>query len=326
MWLKEIAEIIDGELRGENCWIEKVSDLKEAGENDLIFIFEEKDLLIAEKTKAKALVIPEIEFSTNKPIILVKNPRLAMAKILRYFDWRTFPEEIHSTVIWGENVRIEEKVGIGAYTVIGNNVKIGKETKIGPGVVIGNNVTIGERCIIYPKVSIYDYCYIGNNVILHSGCVIGGDGFGYVWDGKIHVKIPHIGKVIIEDDVEIGVNSTIDRGTFGETRIGKGTKIDNLVTIAHNVKIGENCIIVGQTGIAGSSEIGNNVIIAGQSGISDHVKVGNKVIILARSGVTKDVSDNSIVSGFPARSHKEELKWQALLRRLPEIWEKVKKL
>ncbi|MCX7845389.1 MAG: UDP-3-O-(3-hydroxymyristoyl)glucosamine N-acyltransferase [Dictyoglomaceae bacterium] len=326
MWLKEISEIIEGELRGENCWIEKVSDWKEVGENDLIFVFNEKDLFEAEKTKARALVIPKVEFISNKSIVLVENPKLAMAKILKYFDWHTYPEEIHPTVILGENTKIEDKVGIGAYSVIGNNVKIGSGTKIGSGVVIGNNVIIGENCIVYPKVSIYDYCYIGNNVIIHSGCVIGSDGFGYVWDGKNHVKIPHVGKVVIEDDVEIGANCTIDRGTLGETRIGKGTKIDNLVTIAHNVKIGKNCIIVGQSGIAGSSEIGNNVIIAGQSGISDHVKVGNGVIIMGRAGVTKDIPDNSIVSGFPARSHREELKWQALLRRLPEIWEKIKKL
>lgn len=326
MWLKEIAEIIGGELRGENCWIERISDWKEAGESDLIFIFEEKDLFEAKKTKARALVIPKVEFLLDRPTIVVENPKLAMAKILKYFDWHSFPKEIHSTVILGENTRIEEKVGIGAYSVIGNNVKIGKGTKIGAGVVIGNNVIIGENCLIYPKVSIYDYCYIGNNVIIHSGCVIGSDGFGYVWDGKDHIKIPHIGKVVIEDNVEIGANCAIDRGTLGETRIGKGTKIDNLVTIAHNVKVGENCIIIGQSGIAGSSEIGNNVIIAGQSGISDHVKVGNRVIIMARAGVTKDIPDNSIVSGFPARPHREELKWQALLRRLPEIWEKIKKL
>ncbi|MEN2984077.1 MAG: UDP-3-O-(3-hydroxymyristoyl)glucosamine N-acyltransferase [Dictyoglomaceae bacterium] len=326
MWLKEIAEIIEGELKGENCFIERVSDWKDAGENDLIFVFDEKDLYKAEETKARALVVPKVEFASKKSLIMVENPRLAMAKILRYFDWRNFSEGIHPTVILGENIKLEEKVGIGAYSVIGNNVRIGRKTKIGAGVIIGNNVFIGENCIIYPKVAIYDYCYIGNNVIIHSGCVIGSDGFGYVWDGKNHVKIPHIGKVVIEDDVEIGANCTIDRGTLGETRIGKGTKIDNLVTIAHNVKIGENCVIVGQTGIAGSSEIGNNVIIAGQSGISDHVKVGNGVVILARSGVTKDIPDGSIVSGFPARLHKEELKLQSLLRKLPEIWEKVKKL
>ncbi|MGB9857563.1 MAG: UDP-3-O-(3-hydroxymyristoyl)glucosamine N-acyltransferase, partial [Dictyoglomaceae bacterium] len=220
MWLKEIAEIIDGELKGENCWIEKVSDWERAGEKDLIFIFDEKDLLEAKKTKARALVIPRISFPFEKPVILVDNPKLAMAKLLKYFDWHSFPENIHPTVIMGERVEIGRRVGIGAYTVIGSNVKIGNGTKIYPGVVIGNNVVIGENCIVYPKVSIYDYCYIGNNVIIHSGCVIGSDGFGYVWDKESYVKIPHIGKVVIEDDVEIGANCTIDRGTLGETRIG----------------------------------------------------------------------------------------------------------
>jgi UDP-3-O-[3-hydroxymyristoyl] glucosamine N-acyltransferase len=326
MWLKEIAEIIGGELVGENCWIEKISDWEDAGKEDLIFIFDEKDLVNAEKTQAKAFVVPKMSLLINRPIIKVDNPKLSMAKLLKYFDWHFFPEGIHSTAILGKNVDIGLKVGIGAFTVVGDNVRIGNGTKIYPHVVIGNNVIIGENCIIYPKVSIYDHCYIGNNVIIHSGCVIGSDGFGYIWDGERHIKIPHIGKVVIEDDVEIGANCTIDRGTLGETRIGKGTKIDNLVTIAHNVKIGKNCVIVGQSGIAGSSVLGDNVIMAGQSGISDHVKVGNKVIIMARAGVTKDIPDNAIVSGFPARSHKEELKWQAILRRLPEIWEKIRRL
>lgn len=326
MWLKEIAEIINGELKGENLWIEKISDWEDAGEEDLIFVFDEKDLLTAERTKARALVIPKTTLSFEKPVILVDNPKLAMAKLLKYFDWHKFPEEIHPTAVIGEGVEIGNKVGIGAYVVVGNNVKIGNGTKIYPGVVIGNNVVIGENCIIYPKICIYDYCYIGNNVIIHSGCVIGSDGFGYVWDKETHVKIPHIGKVVIEDDVEIGANCSIDRGTLGETRIGKGTKIDNLVTIAHNVRIGKNCIIVGQSGVAGSSILGDNVIIAGQSGVSDHVRVGNRVVIMARAGVTKDIPDNSVVSGFPARPHKEELKFQAILKRLPEIWEKIKRL
>ncbi|PMQ01849.1 MAG: UDP-3-O-(3-hydroxymyristoyl)glucosamine N-acyltransferase [Dictyoglomus sp. NZ13-RE01] len=326
MWLREIAEIIGGELRGEDLWIEKVSTWDRAGERDLIFVFEEKSIKDGEKSKAKAMVIPKISYSSEKSLVLVDNPKLAFAKILRYFDWHFFPSHIHPTSILGENVKIGKDVGIGAYTVIGNNVIIGDNTKIYPHVTIGNDVIIGSNVTIYPNVSIYDHCIIGNNVIIHSGSVIGSDGFGYVWDGNNHVKIPHIGKVIIEDDVEIGANCTIDRGTIDETVIGKGTKIDNLVTIAHNVKIGENCIIVGQSGVAGSSSIGNNVIIAGQSGVSDHVKVGNNVVILARTGVTKDIPDNLVVSGFPARPHSEELKIQAILKKLPEIWEKLKKL
>lgn len=326
MRLSEIAKIVEGELNGEDLEIEKISEWESATERDLVFIFETKDILkIEAETKAKAFVIP-LDGQTNRTHIKVKNPKLAMAKVLRYFDWRKYPADIHSTVIIGENVIIDDGVGIGAYVVIGNNVKIGKNSKIFPNVVIGNNVEIGENCIIYPQVTIYDYCTIGSNVIIHSGCRIGIDGFGYVWNGEEHYKVPHIGKVYIEDNVEIGGNTVIERATLGITKVGKGTKVGSLIIIGHNVKIGENCIIVSQSGIAGSSSLGNNVIMAGQSGVSDHVNVGNNVVILAKSGVTKDTPDNAVVSGFPARPHQEEMKIQAILRRLPEIWEEIKKL
>ncbi|MFN3698940.1 MAG: UDP-3-O-(3-hydroxymyristoyl)glucosamine N-acyltransferase [Dictyoglomus sp.] len=326
MKLSEISKIIEGELKGEDIEIDKVAEWKDATERDIVFVFETKDISkIEEETKAGALVIP-LDGESNRNHIKVKSPKLAMAKLLKYFDWRTYPSQIHSTVVLGENVDIDKDVGIGAHVVIGDNVKIGKGTKIFPGVIIGNNVTIGENCIIYPRVTIYDYCTIGNNVIIHSGCSIGVDGFGYIWDGEEHLKIPHIGKVHIEDNVEIGGNTVIERATLGTTEIGKGTKIGSLIIIGHNVKIGENCVIVSQSGVAGSSKLGNKVIIAGQSGVSDHVHIGNNVVVLAKSGVTKDIPDNIIVSGFPARPHQEEMKIQAILRRLPEIWEEIKKL
>ncbi len=326
MLLSEVAKIIGGRLIGEDIDIEKVAEWETATERDLVFIFNSKDIAEVEnKTKAKSLVIP-LEGESNKIHIKVENPRLAMAKLLRFFDFRVYPSGIHYTAILGNNVEVGEDVGIGAYVVIGSNVRIGKGTKIFPGVVVGNNVEIGENCVIYPRVTIYDHVIVGNNVIIHSGCSIGVDGFGYVWDGKEHFKILHIGKIIIEDNVEIGGNTVVERATLGETKIGKGTKIGSLIMIGHNVKIGENCVIVSQSGIAGSSELGNNVIMAGQSGISDHVKVGNNVVILAKSGVTKDIPDNMVVSGFPARPHKEEMKIQAILRKLPELWEEIKRL
>ncbi len=326
MLLSEIAKIIGGELVGEDMEIEKVAEWEFATERDLVFVFKSKDVAeIEDKTRARSLVIPS-DGKTKKTHIKVEDPKLAMAKILKFFDFRIYPSGIHNTAVLGNNVELGENIGIGAYVVIGNNVKIGAGTKIFPGVVIGNNVEIGENCIIYPRNTIYDHVIIGNNVIIHSGCSIGVDGFGYVWDGKEHFKITHIGKIIIEDNVEIGGNTVIERATLGETRIGKGTKIGSLIMIGHNVKIGENCVIVSQSGIAGSSILGNGVIMAGQSGVSDHVKVGNNVVILAKSGVTKDVPDNTVVSGFPARPHSEEMKVQAILRKLPELWEEIRKL
>ncbi|HPP16123.1 MAG TPA: UDP-3-O-(3-hydroxymyristoyl)glucosamine N-acyltransferase [Dictyoglomaceae bacterium] len=326
MFLSEVAKIVDGELVGEDVSIERVSDWENARENDLVFIFNSKDIETVEKTvKAKAFVIPKDGYST-RPHVKVDNPRLAMAKLLKIFDWRTYPQGIHPTVILGENVKLGKDVAIGAYVSIGNNVTIGNGTKIFPGVIIGNNVEIGENCVIYPRVTIYDLCFIGDNVLIHSGTSIGVEGLGYIWDGKEHVKMPQIGKVVIEDNVEIMGNSVIERGTLGETRIGKGTKLGSLVEIGHNVTIGESCIVVGQSGIAGSSKLGNNVVMAGQTGVADHVKVGNNVVILARGVVTKDIPDNVVVSGFPAMSHTEEMKIQALIRKLPEIWEEIKKL
>jgi UDP-3-O-[3-hydroxymyristoyl] glucosamine N-acyltransferase len=325
MYLSEIAKLINGELVGEDIYIEKISEWDKAEEKDLIFVFDLDDIEVAEKTRAKAMVIPS-GGSSSKPHIKVENPKLAMAKLLKYFDWRVYPKDIHPTVIIGEGVQLGDDVGIAPYAVIGNNVKIGKGSKIFSGVIIGNNVEIGENCIIYPRVTIYDHCHIGNRVIIHSGCSIGVDGFGYIWNGEEHYKIPHIGKVVIEDGVEIGGNTVIERATLGETCIGKGTKIGSLIIIGHNVRIGENCVIVSQSGIAGSSKLGNNVIMAGQSGVSDHVKVGNNVTILAKSGVIKDIPDNMVVSGFPARPHKEEMRVQAIMRRLPEIWEEIKRL
>jgi UDP-3-O-[3-hydroxymyristoyl] glucosamine N-acyltransferase len=326
MLLSEIAKIIEGELIGEDMDIEKVAEWEIATEKDLIFVFNSKDIdKIESKTKARSLVIP-LDGKSNKTHIKVENPRLAMAKLLKFFDFRIYPSGVHDTAILGKNVELGEDIGIGAYVVVGNNVKIGKGTKIFPGVVIGNNIEIGENCIIYPRVTIYDHVIVGNNVIIHSGCSIGVDGFGYVWNGKEHFKITHIGKVVIEDNVEIGGNTVIERATLGETKIGKGTKIGSLIMIGHNVKIGENCVIVSQSGIAGSSELGNNVVMAGQSGVSDHVRVGNNVVILAKSGVTKDIPDNMVVSGFPARPHREEMKIQAILKKLPDLWEEIKKL
>ena len=221
---------------------------------------------------------------------------------------------------------INKNISIGDFSVISENAEIGSNTIIYPNCYIGRNVKIGEHCLIYPNVTIREDIIVGNNVIIHSGTVIGSDGFGYVPENNTLKKIPQIGIVEIGDNVEIGANVTIDRATTGKTLIGKGTKIDNLVQIAHNVQIGENSIIVAQVGISGSTKIGNGVTIAGQAGLIGHVTIGDGAIVAAQAGVIGDVPPKETVSGYPARPHKQAMKLYALIQKLPELFEELKKL
>jgi UDP-3-O-[3-hydroxymyristoyl] glucosamine N-acyltransferase len=225
-----------------------------------------------------------------------------------------------------ETSQISSDAVIYPYAYIGKESTIGEGAVIYPFVHIGDGVTIGKETVIYPHAVIYDKVIIGKNVIIHSGTVLGSDGFGYIWDGERHVKIPQIGIVEIEDDVEIGANVTIDRASLGKTLIKKGTKIDNLVQIAHNVSIGENSIIVSQVGIAGSSTIGNNVVLAGQVGVRDHVVIGNNVKAAGGTGITKSVPENSLISGNPHMPHREWLRFQGHLKNLPKLNKRIKNI
>ncbi|HEX2967035.1 MAG TPA: UDP-3-O-(3-hydroxymyristoyl)glucosamine N-acyltransferase [Syntrophorhabdaceae bacterium] len=222
--------------------------------------------------------------------------------------------------------QVSDSVSIGPYVHVGKNCAIKPNVTIHPFVCIGDNVEIDEGTIIYPHVTVYDKVVIGRNVRIHSGSVIGSDGFGYVWDGSRHVKIPHVGSVIIEDDVEIGANVTIDRGELNHTIIRKGTKIDNLVQIAHNVSIGEHSIIIAQTGISGSAAIGRNVILAGQTGVADHVSVGDGVMAGGRAGITGDVPAGSLISGTPHMPHKEWLRTSIYLKKLPRLFQRIRQI
>jgi len=233
---------------------------------------------------------------------------------------------IHPKAEIKESVTLGKNVSIDAYTVICEGAKIGSETILLPFVFIGREAVIGENCLIYSNVTINDKCVIGNNVIIHSGTVIGGDGFGYITKGSKHTKIPQKGIVVIEDDVEIGNNVTIDRARIDKTIIKRGTKIDNLVMIAHNVKVGEDSMIIAQVGISGSSELGKNVTVGGQAGFTGHIKVGDKCTVAARSGVIKDLPPNSVVSGYPAFDHRKQLNLLAYYRKLPEAFARLETL
>lgn len=325
--LEELAVLLDGELLGPAQMVIKgVNSLEEAQSEEISFLDNEKMLAKMQASKAGAFLVSSKMEDFHRPVIRVANPRLAFAKVLAVFDPRKKePTGVHPTAVLGENVSLGAEVSIGAGVVIGDGVIIGQGTVVYPQTYIGHNSIIGEGCIIHPRVVIEDRVELGKGVIVQAGAVIGSDGFGFVTIGKgQHYKIPHVGKVIIEDQVEIGANVTIDRGTVGNTVVGKGTKIDNLVHLAHNVIVGEGCFLVAQVGISGSTKIGHRVTLAGQVGTVGHITIGDDSIIAARGGVTSNIPPQSFYSGFPARDHKEQLKKDAALQRLPETLKVIK--
>jgi len=320
--IKEIAKSINGEIIGdENTVITGICGIKEAKEGDITFVANPKYFSLIETTKASAIITSKDVKSASKPIIRTENPSLAFAQTVSFISpyKQKHPKGIHSSAIIGNNVQLGKDVAIGAYAIIGDDVKIADGTIVYGGSFIGYDTQIGKNCLIYPNVSIRERIKIGNSVMIHSGTVIGSDGFGFEVVEGVHRHIPQIGTVIIEDDVEIGANVTIDRARFDKTVIGKGTKIDNLVQIAHSVTIGENSIIVAQVGISGSTIVGKSVILAGQSGVVGHVTIGDGVIIAGRAGVTKSVPAKMKVSGFPAKPHQTAKRVNACIQRLPKM-------
>ncbi len=327
--LREIGELVEGEIIGDpDIVITGVAGINEAREGDISFLANPKYTPLISTTKASA-VITDLNFKqAPKPIVRTKNPSLAFTKIINFFypQNTSHPKGIHPQAIIAPGVNLAKNVSIGAYTVIERGVSIGENTIIYPHCYIGEDTKIGKNCLIYANVSIRERIQMGNNVIIHSGTVIGSDGFGFVFVDEKQQKIPQIGTVLIEDDVEIGANVTIDRARFDKTIIGRGTKIDNLVQIAHNVIIGENCIIVAQAGISGSTTLGKKVILAGQAGLVGHIHIGDETIVMAQSGVTKDLPAGSKVFGSPAQPHLEAKRIITLTHKLPELYKKIKEL
>jgi len=326
----ELARLIRGEVDGDNnVRISRLADISFAKEGDLVFAENDKWLDKAELTGASAVIAPRGLPKKSKTLIRVDNAKLTFGYLMNMFSpAHKYETGIHPTAIVGKNAVIGENVSIQPYAVIEDDVKIGNGCVIGALSFIGKGAVVGENCVFNARTVVYPRTVIGNRVILHSGTVIGADGFGYVQhDGK-RVKIPQIGKVIIEDDVEIGANSTVDCATLGETVVGAGTKIDNLVQIAHNDIIGKNCIFCAQSGVSGSCVIGNNVIVAGQAGLADHVRVGDNVIIGAQAGVpsNKIIRSDQMVFGSPARSERDTKRQMGAQARLPQFIEKVKEM
>ena len=328
--LYEIAQLVGGELVGDrNLVITGVAGIKEAQKGDITFLSNVKYLPFLRDTKASAVVAsPDVQESA-KPLIRTDNPSGAFTKIVSFF----FPPDenadvlgVHATAVVGKNVRLGPGVSVGAHAVIEDSAEIGRSTVIGANVFVGRAARIGRDCRLYPNVTVREKVEIGDRVIIHSGTVIGSDGFGYeTVDGK-HIKIPQLGSVTIEEDVEIGANVCVDRGRFKNTCIRRGAKIDNLVQIAHNVVIGPDCLIVSQAGISGSTELGKNVVVAGQAGIVGHVQIGDGAVIGARSGVSKSVPANTVVLGEPARPISEQKRLFALIAKLPEMFKDLSEL
>ena len=326
--LDQLAELVGGKSIGQSdLIISGVSEIQYGKPGTISFLANLKYKKYLESTKASAVIVSDSSLLNGKNGIVVQNPQLAFSKILNEFRPRlTIQKGIHPTAVIDSSVHLGDDVSVGATVVIEANVTIGEGTRIGANSVIGCNAVIGKECRIHPRVTIYHDCSIGDRVVVFSGSVIGSDGFGFVTEENTHYKIPQIGKVIIGSDVEIGANCTIDRATIGATIIGKMTKLDNLIHIAHNVKIGMGCLLAGGVCIAGSVTIEDFCIFAGQSGAVPHVTIGSKSVIAAQSGVTKSLKGGEIYSGMPARKIREQHQKDAILSSAFSLKKRIKKL
>jgi UDP-3-O-[3-hydroxymyristoyl] glucosamine N-acyltransferase len=326
--IKEIAELLESEVIGDPDFeINRLSEIKDARKGDLVFFFKEKKINEAEGLEDLAAVVPgSVKECSAKSWVKVKDVKASMVKILKSFYPPSvqIPEKYLAKAEDFSHVKMGENVKIGKNVFIGNDCTLGNGVNIPPFSYIGSNVEIGDNGIIYPHSVILNATKIGRNVKIYAGAVIGSEGFGYYRIGDRLEAIPHIGRVVIGDNVDIGALTMIDRGTIGDTVIGDGTKIDNSVHIAHNVKIGKNVIIAAQTGIAGSCELGDNVVVAGQVGISDHIKIGKNAKIAAKSGVIRNVGEGESVFGYPADKKVSVMRNEVYLRKLPELFKKVK--
>jgi len=326
--LDELARLVGGKVSGDGKTVVRaVNGIKEAGPGDITFLANSKYAPLLSSTKASAVVVAE---GTSSPIpaLAVKNPDLAFGRVAEHLSgsgWRPAPG-VHPSAVVAKTARLGKNVSVGAGTVVEEDASIGDNSVLYPQVYIGRETTIGPDALIYPQVVLRERCQLGARVILHSGTVVGSDGFGYATEQGVHHKIPQVGIVVIEDDVELGANVTVDRARFGRTVIGKGTKIDNLVQIGHNVSLGRGCLLVSQAGIAGSTKVGNYVVLAGQAGVIGHLEIGDGAIITAQTGVTKDVPPGGVRSGSPALDRRTHLKELAALSKLPDALQEIRKL
>ena len=325
---KEIANHLQGEVVGDPATLlTGFASAEGAKPGELTFAENDYYFTRAAAGAASAILVPH-EFTTSpKVLIRVQNPRVAFAQVLPlFFPPATFPPGIHPTAVIAPTAQVSPSAFVGPLAVIGDHVRVGDRSIIESGVHIGERCEVGEDCHFFSRVTLYPQVKVGDRVNIHSGAVIGSDGFGYVFDNGRHLKIPQVGTVILQDEVEIGANVTIDRGALGPTIIGKGTKIDNLVQVGHNVVIGDHSVLVAQVGIAGSTRLGHHVTLGGQVGVAGHLKIGNEVTVAAQSGVMHHIPDGEKWLGSPARPDRQTKRQFIAIAQLPELLRRVHEL
>lgn len=327
--LAELAQALGGEVAGDpGVEIQGVAGIREAQPGDITFLANSRYESHLAETRASAVICSREPRETALPRILVDNPYLAFQQVVRIFRPDPYRPEpgVHPTAVIAADAVIGEQPSIGAWCVIERGARIGDRAVLMAGCYVGALAAIGDESFLYPHVTVREECLVGKRCILHSGVVIGADGFGFAFDAGRYHKVPQVGNVILGDDVEVGANTTIDRATTDSTRIGDGTKIDNLVQIGHNVVTGKHCIIVSQVGISGSTVLEDYVTLGGQAGIIGHARIGARAMVGARSGVTKSVEAGEVVSGYPAIPHGMFKRISAFVQKLPQLFQRTRAL
>lgn len=326
--LGELAERVGGRVVGDvDAVIRGVATLEEAGPDQLSFLSNTRYREAARRTRAGAILVVPGSGIEGPALVEVDEPYLALAKILGLFQSNpSAAREVSPRAQVGRNVKLGEDVSVGPFAVIGDGVELGERVTVGAGSVVGSDCRIGAGSILMPRVVLYPGTEIGRDCLLHAGVVAGSDGFGFATSGGRHHKVPQLGRVVLEDDVELGANTTVDRGALGETVIGAGSKLDNLVMIAHGVTIGESCLMAAQSGIAGSTQVGSNVTFAGQSGAAGHLKIADGTVVAAKTAVFGDIDPGAFVAGTPAVDHRTWKRSQILIKRLPDLRKELSEL
>ena len=327
--LEELAHKLGAQLKGDSrIRIGGLGSLEDARADELSFVSDERYRPMVAQSRAAAFIVPPTLNDLDRPLLITPQPYLAMARVAQlFFEPPSLPAGVHESAVVGDGVELGDGASIGPLVHLGAGSRIGTGTRVYGGVYLGCEVEVGAHCLIHPGVTVLDRCKIADRVIIHSGTVIGSDGFGFAQDEKgQHVKVPQVGIVQIDDDVEIGANCTVDRAAFGRTWIQRGTKIDNLVHLAHNVIIGEHSILIAQVGVSGSTRLGKHVVLAGQVGVVGHIEIGDGARVGAQSGVGRSVKAGEDVSGSPSMPHKDWRKMVANMKRLPQLREELKQL